>query len=73
VTDWPSTRAKSVLAALIRIGWELERQTGSHRVLTRPSYSPASTRTYNLALRAQPLQELVQRETHTLGQSAESA
>jgi len=26
------------LAALIRIGWRVERQTGSHRVLTRPGW-----------------------------------
>ena len=38
MTDWPSTRAKGVLAALIRIGWKVERQTGSHRVLTRPGW-----------------------------------
>jgi predicted RNA binding protein YcfA (HicA-like mRNA interferase family) len=35
VTNWPSTRAQRVLAALIRIGWSLKRQTGSHRVLSR--------------------------------------
>lgn len=38
MTDWPSTRARGVLAALIRIGWKVERQTGSHRVLTRPGW-----------------------------------
>ena len=32
---WPSTRAKRVLAALLRIGWSLKRQTGSHKVLRR--------------------------------------
>jgi predicted RNA binding protein YcfA (HicA-like mRNA interferase family) len=35
VTNWPSTRAQRVLAALLRIGWTLKRQTGSHRVLSR--------------------------------------
>jgi predicted RNA binding protein YcfA (HicA-like mRNA interferase family) len=35
VTNWPSTRAQRVLAALLRIGWTLRRQTGSHRVLSR--------------------------------------
>jgi predicted RNA binding protein YcfA (HicA-like mRNA interferase family) len=38
VSDWPSTRAKLVLAALLRIGWQVGRQTGSHRVLTRPGW-----------------------------------
>ncbi len=32
---WPSARARRVLAALLRIGWTLKRQTGSHKVLTR--------------------------------------
>jgi predicted RNA binding protein YcfA (HicA-like mRNA interferase family) len=36
LSDWPSTRAKLVLAALLRIGWQVERQTGSRRVLRRP-------------------------------------
>jgi predicted RNA binding protein YcfA (HicA-like mRNA interferase family) len=35
VTGWPSTRAQRVLAALIRIGWTVKRQSGSHRVLSR--------------------------------------
>jgi predicted RNA binding protein YcfA (HicA-like mRNA interferase family) len=35
VTNWPSTRSQRVLAALIRIGWSLKRQSGSHRVLSR--------------------------------------
>jgi predicted RNA binding protein YcfA (HicA-like mRNA interferase family) len=35
VTNWPSTRAQRVLAALLRIGWTSKRQTGSHRVLSR--------------------------------------
>jgi predicted RNA binding protein YcfA (HicA-like mRNA interferase family) len=38
VSDWPSTRAKLVLAALLRIGWTVERQTGSYRVLSRPGW-----------------------------------
>jgi predicted RNA binding protein YcfA (HicA-like mRNA interferase family) len=38
VRDWPSTHAGAVLAALVRIGWGVERQTGSHRVLSRPGW-----------------------------------
>ncbi|OFW56679.1 MAG: hypothetical protein A2133_06060 [Actinobacteria bacterium RBG_16_64_13] len=34
----PGTQAKAVLAALLRIGWRVERQSGSHRVLTRPGW-----------------------------------
>lgn len=39
MSDWPSTRAKLVLAALLRIGWQVQQQTGSHRVLVRPGWS----------------------------------
>jgi predicted RNA binding protein YcfA (HicA-like mRNA interferase family) len=36
VTAWPSTNARRLLAALLRKGWTLKRQTGSHRVLAHP-------------------------------------
>jgi predicted RNA binding protein YcfA (HicA-like mRNA interferase family) len=35
VTQWPSTKARRVYAALLRIGWQLKRQSGSHRTLSR--------------------------------------
>jgi predicted RNA binding protein YcfA (HicA-like mRNA interferase family) len=35
MTQWPSTKARRVLAALFKIGWLLKRQTGSHRTLAR--------------------------------------
>ncbi|MFN3166596.1 MAG: type II toxin-antitoxin system HicA family toxin [Phycisphaeraceae bacterium] len=35
MADWPSTRAKRVLAALLHIGWQIKRQRGSHRTLQR--------------------------------------
>jgi predicted RNA binding protein YcfA (HicA-like mRNA interferase family) len=38
VSNWPSTRAKRVLAALERIGWAVKGQSGSHRVLARPGW-----------------------------------
>jgi predicted RNA binding protein YcfA (HicA-like mRNA interferase family) len=38
MTDWPSVKAKAVLAALFRIGWRVQRQSGSHRVLIRPGW-----------------------------------
>jgi predicted RNA binding protein YcfA (HicA-like mRNA interferase family) len=38
VTSWPSTRAKRVLAALLRLGWSVKRQSGSHRVLSREGW-----------------------------------
>jgi predicted RNA binding protein YcfA (HicA-like mRNA interferase family) len=38
VSDWPSTGATAVLAALLRIGWTVKRQTGFHRILSRPGW-----------------------------------
>ena len=38
MTNWPSTRARRVLAALLRAGWTLKRQSGSHRILSRQGY-----------------------------------
>jgi predicted RNA binding protein YcfA (HicA-like mRNA interferase family) len=38
MSHWPSTRAREVLAALLRIGWTVKRQTSSHRTLTRPGW-----------------------------------
>ena len=39
MSEWPSTRAREVLAALERIGWVVKRQTGSHMVLGREGYA----------------------------------
>jgi len=39
MSQWPSTRARQVLADLLRIGWTIKRQSGtSHRVLTRDGW-----------------------------------
>jgi len=38
LSQWPSAKAKRVLAALLRIGWHIKRETGSHKVLSRPGY-----------------------------------
>ena len=35
---WRATKAKRVYAALIRIGWTLKKQVGSHRKLQRPGW-----------------------------------
>ena len=35
MTRWSSAPARRVLAALLRIGWTVKRQVGSHRVLSR--------------------------------------
>jgi predicted RNA binding protein YcfA (HicA-like mRNA interferase family) len=39
MTRWPATKAQRVLAALLRSGWTIKRQTGSHRTLQRPGSS----------------------------------
>jgi predicted RNA binding protein YcfA (HicA-like mRNA interferase family) len=39
MSQWPSSSARQVIAALLRIGWSLKRVTsGSHRVLSRPEW-----------------------------------
>jgi len=38
VADWPSSRARRVLAALYGIGWQLRRETGSHKTLARDGW-----------------------------------
>ena len=38
MTQWPSTKARRVLAALLRAGWQIKRQSGSHRTLSRSGW-----------------------------------
>jgi predicted RNA binding protein YcfA (HicA-like mRNA interferase family) len=38
MSKWGSTKARRVLAALLRIGWNLKRQSGSHRILSRDGW-----------------------------------
>ena len=39
MSRWPSTKARRVLAALLRIGWSVKRHKGtSHRVLSRSDW-----------------------------------
>ena len=38
MSNWPSTKARRVLAALLKIGWQLKRQSGSHRTLSRAGW-----------------------------------
>jgi len=39
MSQWPSAKAKRVLAALLKLGWRTKRQTGSHRTLSREGWS----------------------------------
>jgi len=38
MSEWPSAKARRVLAALEKLGWRLKRQTGSHRILAREGW-----------------------------------
>jgi len=38
MSQWPTTKAKRVLAALLRVGWSIKRQSSSHRTLSRPGW-----------------------------------
>jgi predicted RNA binding protein YcfA (HicA-like mRNA interferase family) len=38
VSKWPATKAKRVLAALLRNGWSIQRQAGSHKLLSHPNW-----------------------------------
>jgi predicted RNA binding protein YcfA (HicA-like mRNA interferase family) len=39
MSHWPSRKAKRVLAALLKLGWTVKRQTGSHKTLAREGWS----------------------------------
>lgn len=36
---FPAAKARRVLAALMRMGWTVKRQSGSHRVMQRTGWS----------------------------------
>ena len=38
MSDWKSAKAKKVLAALEKIGWQVKRQRGSHKTLAREGW-----------------------------------
>ena len=38
MSQWSSTKARRVLAALLRIGWTIKRESSSHKILTRPGW-----------------------------------
>ncbi len=38
MSEWPSTSAKKVLNALLKTGWSIKRQSGSHKILHRPGW-----------------------------------
>jgi len=38
VSHWPAAKARRVLAALLRLGWSVKREAGSHKTLARPGW-----------------------------------
>lgn len=38
MSQWPSIKAKRLLAALLKLGWQVKRPSGSHKTLTRSGY-----------------------------------
>lgn len=38
MSNWPSVRARVLLQALLRVGWRVKRQSGSHRTLAREGW-----------------------------------
>ena len=38
MSHWPAAKARRVLAALLRLGWAVKREAGSHKVLARAGW-----------------------------------
>ncbi|MGH8529970.1 MAG: type II toxin-antitoxin system HicA family toxin [Nevskiales bacterium] len=38
MSNWPAAKAKRVLATLLRLGWRIKRQSGSHKTLSRDGW-----------------------------------
>ncbi|HTY61783.1 MAG TPA: type II toxin-antitoxin system HicA family toxin [Acidobacteriota bacterium] len=38
MSEWRSIKANRLLSALLRIGWHIKRQSGSHRTLSREGW-----------------------------------
>ncbi|MGA8762837.1 MAG: type II toxin-antitoxin system HicA family toxin [Candidatus Sulfotelmatobacter sp.] len=43
MSNWPSCKANRVYKALLKIGWTLVRQAGSHAILSHPQHSERDT------------------------------
>lgn len=39
MSQWGAAKARRVLAALLRIGWQVKRQGGSHKILARDGWA----------------------------------
>lgn len=39
MNNWPSSKAGHVLKTLLKIGWQVKRQSGSHKTLNREGWA----------------------------------
>lgn len=39
MSQWPSVKARHLLAVLLHLGWQIKRQSGSHKTLARNGWS----------------------------------
>jgi len=39
MSQWPSAKARRVLKALLKLGWRIKRESGSHKTLAREGWS----------------------------------
>ncbi len=39
MSNWPSSKAKRVFSALLSIGWEVKRISGSHKILSKQGWT----------------------------------
>jgi len=39
MSQWSSAKSKRLLAALLRIGWNIKRESSSHKILSRPGWA----------------------------------
>jgi len=38
MSEWPAAKARKILRSLVAIGWQIKRQSGSHKTLKRAGY-----------------------------------
>jgi predicted RNA binding protein YcfA (HicA-like mRNA interferase family) len=38
MSQWPSAKARRVLKALLKLGWRIKRESGSHKTLSREGW-----------------------------------
>jgi predicted RNA binding protein YcfA (HicA-like mRNA interferase family) len=62
-SQWPSTKARLVLAALLRKGWQIKRQRGSHRLLAKSGWSDYTFAYHDRAELGRGALELLGRKT----------